>query len=236
MDARVSAVQFFQTHVPTHPLIHRTQASERSLETARIALFVSAFYALVLALCRLLPYERSLTSRSIGEALADDALNSTFGALYVIYAKPDAIAIAEVELGKVAVQMLFTAIDASHATFENRVVSFNGIGVDDPAHVFISRMVDGLMHPKFLAEALIGGEFVSYHEGFFRDVSANNRHQLRIRNTVYMEAARFPATSDEGHGDVGTAWSALLLAFLFADEGFINLHDFASGLPLAQCQ
>ena len=86
-----------------HLQIHRIQAPERFVGTTRIALSASAFYVLVLALCRLLPYGRSLTSRSIGEALPNDSFDRTFGAFYVIYAEPDAIAIAEIEFGKIAV-------------------------------------------------------------------------------------------------------------------------------------
>ena len=56
---------------------------------------------------RFLPYGLSVTRRSIGEAFYNDPLHSTCGALHVIYAKLDAIAIAEIELRKIAVQMLF---------------------------------------------------------------------------------------------------------------------------------
>ena len=113
-----------------HPLIRRTQASERYPETARIALSALAFYASVLTLCRLLPYSRSLTSRSIGEALPNDAFNCSFGALYVIYAKPDAIGIAEIEFCNVTVKVLFRAvlIEAFHAALENRIVAFHCVG------------------------------------------------------------------------------------------------------------
>jgi hypothetical protein len=210
-----------------HPLIRRTQASERSPETARTAPFASAFYALVLPLCRLLPYGRSVISRSISKPLSDDALNRALGALHVIYAEPNAIAIAKVELSKVTVQVLFAAmlVDAGHATLENRIVTFNGIGVDDPTHIFISRMVDGLVHPKFLAETLIGAQLVSHHERFFRDVSANDGHQLRVCNAIHMKAARFAATSDESHCDVGTTWTAFFLAFLLSDKGLVNFND-----------
>jgi len=69
-----------------HLQIHRTQVPERFVEIARIALSGLTFYALVLTLCRLLPYGRSLTSRSIGEALPNDAFDRALGALYVVYA------------------------------------------------------------------------------------------------------------------------------------------------------
>ena len=70
---------------------------ERFVGTAWIALSASAFYVLVLALCRLLPYGRSFRSRSIGETLSNDTFDCTLGALYVIYAEPNAVAIAEIK-------------------------------------------------------------------------------------------------------------------------------------------
>jgi hypothetical protein len=62
----------------------------------------------------------------------------------------------------------------------------------------------------------------------FDDVGANNRHQLRLRNTVHVEATRFPAPSDESHGNIGTPWATFLLAFLFPDESLINFYYLAS--------
>jgi hypothetical protein len=151
-----------------HLLIHRNQVHERFPGTARIALFASAFYVLVLALCRLLPYGRSLTSRSIGETLSNDAFDRALGAIYVIYAEPDAIAIAEIEFGKIAVQMLFAAmlIDALHAAFENRIVTFNCVGVDDPTHIFADAVIDGLMHPIFFPERAVSLPIIADDESF----------------------------------------------------------------------
>jgi hypothetical protein len=106
-----------------------SQAHERFLKTARIALFYSV---LVVAFAlRLLPYGRSVTSRSIGNALADDALQSKFGASRVIYSKPHAIGMPEIELRQIAVEMLsLQLIDALHAAFEDRVAAFDRVGVD----------------------------------------------------------------------------------------------------------
>jgi hypothetical protein len=43
-------------------------------------------------------------SRSVGGPLADDALESRRDALAIVYAKPHAVRIAKIELGKIAVQ------------------------------------------------------------------------------------------------------------------------------------
>ena len=49
-------------------------------------------------------------SRSISEALPDDALQRHLGSLGIVRAQPDAEAIPEIELGKVAMQMLLSAV------------------------------------------------------------------------------------------------------------------------------
>ena len=74
-----------------HLPFRQYQDRERSVGTARIDLFYLASPVLAF---RLLPYGLSVTSRSIRQSLANSALNPTRGALNVIYAQPDAIAIA----------------------------------------------------------------------------------------------------------------------------------------------
>src|ERR1700687_1328170 len=109
---------------------HQCQDRERFVETARIDLF---YLALPGALAfRLLPYGLSVTSRPIGQSLADSALNRAGGTLNIIYAEPNAVAISEIEFRKITVQMLLGAmlIDALHAALENRVVAFDRVGGD----------------------------------------------------------------------------------------------------------
>ena len=54
-------------------------------------------------------------------------------------------------------QMVLAAmlIDALHAALEDRKVAFNGVGMDDPTHVFADAVVDGLMHPIFAPERAV---------------------------------------------------------------------------------
>jgi hypothetical protein len=110
----------------------------------------------------------------VSEPLSNDAFNRAFGALHVIYAKANAIAVPEIELRQISVQVLLFAmlIYAFHAALEDRIVAFDGVGVDDPAHVFVGRVIDGLMHPIFVAKFVIGGQFIAQDESFFGDVCA----------------------------------------------------------------
>ena len=179
---------------PTHLQIHRTQAPKRFVETARIALSGSAFYVLVLALCRLLPYGRSLISRSIGEALSNDPFDRTFGAFYVVYAEPDAIAIAKIKFAEIPVQMALAAmlIDAFHPTLEDRIIAFNCIGVNDPPHVFADAVIDGLMHPIFFPECAVSLLIIADDESFLGNVGTDNREQLTAR-ALSGQVGSYPA-------------------------------------------
>jgi hypothetical protein len=78
-----------------------------------------SFWALALGPYRRLPSVK----RSIGETLPDNALQRKIGPHDVVYAQLDPIAISEIELRKVTMQMLFLAmlVNAFHATLENRV-------------------------------------------------------------------------------------------------------------------
>jgi hypothetical protein len=99
--------------VQTLPCFSPPLASERSLETARIVVCPSPSVFFAWALCRLLPYGLSVTRRSIGQTLANDAFQRTSGTLYVIYviyAKPDTLAIAEIKFCKVSVQMFLATV------------------------------------------------------------------------------------------------------------------------------
>src|SRR6266508_2411643 len=147
---------------------HRSRASERSRGTARTGVPDSGWpFALAWALCLLLPYGCSLTRRSIGEALADDAPDGALGALYVIYAKSDAVAIAEIELGEIAVQVFLAAmlVHAFHAALEDRVEPFDGVGVGEATHVFINGMIDGFMPRELASEHLEPSRLIGHHGG-----------------------------------------------------------------------
>ncbi len=72
------------------------------------------------------------TRLSISQTLARDALQCLLSAFRVVNAKRDAVRIAEIELGQIAVQVLFGTVllDARHAALEDRVVAFHRVGVD----------------------------------------------------------------------------------------------------------
>src|ERR1700731_3460917 len=67
-------------------------------------------------------------SRSISQPLADDAADRAFGALYVIHAQSDSIAIPKSEFSEVSVKMFFAdvLIDAVDPTLQDREIAFCG--------------------------------------------------------------------------------------------------------------
>src|SRR5437899_1255287 len=73
----------------------------------------------------------SLMSRLIGEPLALHAEQKNLGAVLIFDAERLAIAIAEIEFSKVAVQVIVPAmlIDALHAALEDREKAFDGVGM-----------------------------------------------------------------------------------------------------------
>src|ERR1035438_8928856 len=114
------------------------RAFERSLRTARIAPCHPAFDEPRAWIYRGLGFLAGpylclpSVKRSIGEPFPDNTLQRALGALGVIYAEFDAIAMAEIELCDIAMQMLLGAmlVNAFHAALENAVVSLSRIDTD----------------------------------------------------------------------------------------------------------
>src|SRR5271165_5369553 len=123
--------------------------------------------------------------RSISKPLSNDAFQRAISTGHIINAKPDAVAIAKVELSKVAVQVLLLAvlIHALHAALKNRIVAFDSVGVDDVRltvpNVFIAGVLHSIMAGEDAAQRVVPSAFVGHHRSFFLNVSANDREQLR---------------------------------------------------------
>src|SRR5262249_1684881 len=149
------------------------QVSERFRETARIVVCPDSlgfFFAFRLPF----PYGLSDTSRSIGEAVADDAFNFAFGALHIVTPARNSVGVPAIELRKIAVEVFFLTVlvDALHAALENREIAFGGIGSDAPAHVFFAAVIYGFVAGKLTADFLIGGPFVGHQVGLALNVLA----------------------------------------------------------------
>jgi len=210
-----------------HFFRHQYRVHERFAETGRTALSYSAFFAF--ALRRLFPYGLSVVSLPIGKPLTDDALHGPCGSLNVIYAEPDAIAIAEIKFCEIAVQMLLAAvlIDTLHTALENRIVALNGIGMYVAADVFFLRVIHSAMLGKFRADSAVMPCGVGHKAAFPRDVLADDWNDAADRVTVNVERAGRAAALNQGqhYVFVGAALHALAVAFHLADIGFVCFYN-----------
>jgi hypothetical protein len=91
---------------------------------------------------------------SICEPLALGTNEREIGAGYVIHPQLDTIAVTEIELGEITVQVSLAAmlIDAFHAAFKDAVKAFNSVGMNFAANIFIGLMADALMAREVIAQ------------------------------------------------------------------------------------
>lgn len=135
----------------------------------------------------------------IRQALALCAFERKGSALHVVHAKLLAVAVAEIELAQIAMQMGFAhvLINAVHAAFQDREESFYGVGVSVAAHVFVGIVLDGAVRCKIPAD---GGKrcFLIGHElAFGRSMAAQNRVQGVGANVRHVEGPCRAVTLDQ---------------------------------------
>lgn len=96
----------------------------------------------------------------IGEALAGDTTNQRVRAIGIAEAERNAVIVAEVELGKVAMQMLLTAllVDAAHAALEDGEHALDGVGGDGAilrVNILLDAVQGGAVERGLLAELAV---------------------------------------------------------------------------------
>lgn len=107
----------------------------------------------------------------------------------------------------IAVQMLFGTplIDTAHASFENRIIAFDGVGMNAAgAHVFLFGMIDSLMRgePYFGFQVAIPACGIGHHGAFAHNVGANDRDKISNRGSFDMKAASRTAALNESKDSV----------------------------------
>ena len=162
------------------------------------------------------------------------AQQRTFGAAGIVNAKLDAVRVAEIELGEIAVQMPLAAmlIDANHAALEDGEKALGGIAVNGNAGqvigptVFAARMIGRMMRGEACADLDVVIGFVGHQAAFARDVIMHDRADVLGCGALDVEAAGRTAAFDKGQNGVLVAIAAPDFLALFAtDEGFIRLND-----------
>src|SRR5579871_6391773 len=127
-------------------------------------------------------------------------------------------------------------IDANHASFEDAVIAFHGVGADGHAGlviavgVFLAAVVHYVVLGELLAKALVAARLVGHQVAFARDVLANDWRNLFLGRGLDMEATGASAALDKGqHGVLVVRPAALHFdAFLAADEGLIDLNNLSA--------
>jgi hypothetical protein len=80
------------------------------------------------------------TSRSVSQSLADDAADRALGALYIINAKRDSVAVPKIEFGEVTVKVFLAdlLVDAVNAALQDRKIVLGGISGGVSARTYSS--------------------------------------------------------------------------------------------------
>ena len=123
------------------------------------------------------------------------------GALGIFDAKARAVAIAEIELGEIAMQVSFAAmlIDALHAALEDREEAFDGVGVNVAANVLASGVAHECVSSELGTELGIEAAFVGVQGALARDVANHDVADVGNGGTVNVERLGATATLDKRH-------------------------------------
>ena len=183
-------------------------------------------------MCRHRPREpiglRFATSCSIHQPLANRTGERGISALHVVHAQLGAVAVAEVELSHVAVEVLLAAmlVDALHAALEHAVEALDGVRVGQTAHILTLAVAGVVVSGKVLAEGGILAGFVGHHMRAGRHVRLDDRQKVGRRSALDVEGAGRTATLHKGQNRVLVGVTAMLRhVLLLADEGLVNLYD-----------
>jgi hypothetical protein len=139
-------------------------------------------------------------SRSIGKPLADDAKKRLIGAGLIVHAERDAVIVAEIELGEVAVQVLLRAmlVDALHPALEDRKVALNGVRMHIAANILAKGMPDGLMTGRMGRDVAVEAALIGMDVRFAGAVLRHDDIDGRLVSVLNVERTDGTAALDEG--------------------------------------
>lgn len=144
------------------------------------------------------------TSRSVGQALADNTLQDVVGASDVVYSQAHSIVVPKVKFGDVAVQVFFPAmlVDAFHAALEHAVETFNGVGMNDPPPIFTGAVAGEIVFGKMFVQVGILPSFVGHDVRARRYVRLNNRQKICRSSSGNVKGTSYCASGsplNKGH-------------------------------------
>jgi len=129
------------------------------------------------------------TSRSVGQALADDAFHGQIGAGDIIDPEFGPVGVAKVELGQVAVKMGFAdvLVDPVNAPLQDREVAFDGVRVDLISDVFLGRVIHGLVRDITAPDMVIDIRFIGHEPAVLVSVPGDDRIEVGRGDARHME-------------------------------------------------
>lgn len=162
------------------------------------------------------------------------ALQGKRSAVGIVYAKLFTVAVPEIELVQIAMQVGFAdvLIHAVHAAFEDREEAFDGIGGDDPfalaAYVFVRSVFDGSVRGKVPADAGEHATFIGHEIAFRRSVAAQDRVNVLAAHGRHVERPDAAVPLDQREDRIHMAVAVADFGFgLAADIGEIRLKGLA---------
>jgi hypothetical protein len=155
-------------------------------------------------------------SGTVCQAPTDDVLNHLVRAILVVNAQPNPVAVAEIKLCQIAMQMLLRAmlIDALHAALENAVEALNRVRNSDVrrlARILKLTMVDSLMVFLLATNFPVTVGFVRHQVAFPADIFPQDRRAIGNGRAVNVEATgRTAALNQRKHNALMRAAGLLL--------------------------
>ena len=181
-------------------------------------------------------------SRLISEPLANNTTKEFIGPLGIVNAPGNALAIAEVKLGKVAMKMMFFAmlIHTLHTTFEDGEKALHGIGMNgriSKRNILPGAMADGLMLRKMFFQIFVLTGIIGHNPGFMGDVLFQKVgtmvEALRLSITTLRASPDPRSTRDKNFALMGIS-TAFRLISLTPEKGFAHFHGAAIGAERSQ--
>lgn len=175
-------------------------------------------------------------SRSIGQPSANDTTKGAFGTIFIFDAKGRTVAVPEIILCKISVQMIFVAmrVNAFHTPLEDGEVAFDGIGVDRPAPVFALVVTDDAMAGELATKQGVIRSLIGHQMGLAIEVLAHQWGQSRRFDIINNHAARLPGLAIHQRQNlelVGIATALLLalglLGLVVANESLVDFDNTA---------
>lgn len=174
---------------------------------------------------------------SIRQPLTNDTLQRALSPLAIFNAQLRAVAVAEIKLRNVTVQVLLRAVlvDALHAALEHAVEPLDRVRVRLAPAIFTSAVTDEIMLSEVLAQGSVLPSLVGHDACAGKDVRLDDRHQVSRLRAVHMERPSRAATLHQRQNCVLVGKAALDRGTLFlANIGLVNFDRLAQATKRRQ--